>query len=146
MVMNLNVYSACIWFNNECDNDLEKGGMMNWRDYTAVFAICFMLVVIGVVIADIPLVQQISWTWASVAVTLLGLLMFGILSPIMAPTSKPESMTTALLALTALILAVSGWIVNSKVLFLALCINLVVLWVLSTIYHVQAHEGGHLHQ
>ncbi len=118
---------------------------MNWRDYTSILAISFVVVVIGAIAANIPALQQINWTWATILLTLLGLLVFGILSPLFAPTSKPESISVALLGVLAIILALVGIVLNNKLLFVGLGINLVILWTLSTVYHVKEHEERHLH-
>lgn len=111
---------------------------MNWRDYTSIFSIVFVLVIIGAIVFKIPVVQQIGdWHWATVLLTILGALVFVTVSPLFAPTSKPESLSVALFGATAAILAVIGWFVNSQLLFLGLCINLAVLWTLATVYHIQ---------
>lgn len=119
---------------------------MNWRDYSSILAIVLVVIMVAAVLFDIPSVQQINWTWATVLLTLLGLLIFASLSPLFAPTSKPESPSVALLGMLALILAFVSAVTNNKLLFIAFCINLIILWTLSTVYHMQEHEGRHLHQ
>lgn len=119
---------------------------MNWRDYTSILAISFVSVTVVAVLLNIPIAQGVNWTWATVLLVILGLLIFGILSPLFAPTSKPESIAVALLGVLALVLAFASAILNNKVTFIAFCINLIILWTLSTVYHVQEHEGRHLHQ
>lgn len=119
---------------------------MNWRDYTSLLAIGLVLATVVAVVFNLPIVGQINWAWATALLTVLGLLIFGILSPLFAPTSKPESISVALLGLLALILAFVSAVMNNKVLFIAFCINLIILWTLSTVYHVQEHEERHSHQ
>lgn len=119
---------------------------MNWRDYTAVLAIGFVLVAVVAILFNVPVVESINWTWATALLTVLGFLLFAILSPLFAPTSKPESMSVALLGVLALILAFVSAVMNNKIMFIALCINLIILWTLSTVYHAQEHEERHLHQ
>lgn len=114
---------------------------MNWRDYTSIVAIMLVAVMIGAIVLNIPVVQQITnWSWATGLLTVLGVLVFVTISPLFAPTSKPESLSIALFGATASILAVFGMLVNSQLLFLGLCVNLVVLWVLATAYHIQEHR------
>lgn len=119
---------------------------MNWRDYTSLLAISLVSVAAVAVLLGVPIVHQMNLTWASVLLTLLGLLIFGILSPLFAPTSKPESISVALLGMLALILAFTSAVLNNKVIFIIFCVNLIILWTLSTVYHIQEHEARHLHQ
>ena len=119
---------------------------MNWRDYISVTAIVAVIIVIGIVLAGSPIIQHITnWSLATALVAILGLLLAFVISPIVAPTSKPESITTALLGIGAVILAVCGLVANNKWLFLCLCITLIVLWTLTTIYHIQEHEERHVY-
>lgn len=119
---------------------------MNWRDYSSLLAISFVFVGVVAILFNLPVVEQLNWTWATILLAVLGLLIFAILSPLFAPTSKPESVGVALLGVLALILAFASAVMNNKFTFIAFCINLIILWILSTVYHVQEHEGRHLHQ
>lgn len=113
---------------------------MNWKDYTSLTAVVFVVVVIGAVILQLPVAQLSDWRPATVLLTLLALFIFFTISPVVAETSKPESITTALLGLSALGLALAGLIVNSQVLFVVFCVNLVILWSMTIYYHMQAEN------
>lgn len=113
---------------------------MNWKDYTSLLAVAFVLVVIGAISFGLPVAQLQDWRPATVLLTVLALFIFFTISPMVASTSKPESITTAVLGLSALIIAFAGMIVNNQLLFIALCVNLVVLWSLTIYYHIQAHD------
>jgi len=97
-----------------------------------------VVVIIAAIVMDLPVAQLNDWRIATILLSLLALMIFFAISPIVASTSNPESITTALLGVSALALAFAGLIVNSKVLFLLFCANLVVLWSATIYYHVQA--------
>ncbi len=120
---------------------------MNWRDYISIAAIVVVLIIIGFVLGDITALRHtVNWSIATVALAVIGFILAVVISPIMAPTSKPESLLTAFLAIVAVVLAVYGFFANNLWIFVGFGVTLVVLWVLTTIYHVQEHEGRHQHR
>jgi len=106
-------------------------------------AVVFVLVVIGAVVLQLPVAQLTDWRPATILLTVLALFIFFTISPMVASTSKPESITTALLGLLALVLAVTGIVINNQLLFVVFCVNLVILWSITTYYHVQSHTSSH---
>ncbi len=119
---------------------------MNWKDFTAIAAVVFVLAVIGVVLFQLPIAQLSDWRPATILLTILGLMIFFTISPLFAATSKPESISTALLGVSALILAFVGLIFNNRIIFLLFCSNLAILWSLTIYYHIQAHKSNRVHQ
>ena len=117
---------------------------MNWRDYTSLTALVFVLVIIVGMLVQAPVLQLSDWRPMTILVSVLGLLIFFVISPLFAETSKPESLATALLGMLAIIIAFVGMIIDNQILFVTLCINLVILWGLSIYYNVQAHNHHHI--
>ena len=87
---------------------------MNWKDYTAVTAVVFVIVVLGAILLNLPVAQLSDWRPATILLTILALFVFFTISPLFAETSKPESLLTALLGLSALVFSLAGLIINNQ--------------------------------
>ncbi len=130
-----------------CNVNITNGGcVMNWRDYTAILSIIFIAIATVGILLGVPAVHITDWRLATVLLTILGLLVFFAISPVFASTSKPESIVTVLLGMSALIIAFTSLVVSNQLLFVLLCINLIILWGVTTYYHIQAHRNHMVHR
>lgn len=119
---------------------------MNWKDYTTIAAVIFVIVILGTILFQLPIAQLADWRPATGLLIILALVIFFTISPLFADTSKPESIAAALLSVSALAQAFLGLVFNNQALFISFCINLILLWSLTIYYHIQSGEGRHLRQ
>lgn len=119
---------------------------MDWRDYISLTAIVFVVVIAAAVLLHVPAAQLSDWRPATVLLAIMALIIFFALSPLFAPIRQPESITAALLGLSALLLTFVGMIISNQIIFLLLCVNLVALWSVVAYNHIQATKNNHAHR
>lgn len=119
---------------------------MDWRDYISLTAIIFVAVIAVAVLLHVPAAQLSDWRPATVLLAVMALIIFFALSPLFVPIRQPESITAALLGISALLLTFVSIIISNQIIFLLLCVNLVILWSVVTYNHMQATKHNHAHR
>lgn len=119
---------------------------MGWRIYSLYVAIGVVLAVLVGVLMGLPILQMNDWRPATIVLTIFGLLLFYVISPLLDGTSRAEPTIIAALGMLALISSFVGMIINTQALFLSLAVNLIALWSLVIYYSVRSPRHRHIHQ
>lgn len=113
---------------------------LNWRDDVSVAATVLLLAAIGSSLVGLPLMQMEDWRPAILLTLLLGIAVYVVIGPTAIPMRGPVFGAISRLGLLAVLFGMLGMVMGSQLLFVLLCVTLILLWTLVTIYHLHLHE------